>query len=59
MVKKKSRLSMALICMFIGAMVIILDGWPPSLPSYLPLQTCSPPLLHKSVSTKTDQSGKV
>ena len=36
---------MAPICIFIGAMVTIQDGWPGSLPSYLPLQPCSPQLL--------------
>ena len=34
---------MATICIFVGAMVTILDGWPCPLPSQLPLQPWSPP----------------
>ena len=38
-------LSKATICVFVGAMVTILDGWPCSLLRHLPLETCSSQLL--------------
>ena len=40
---------MATICIFVGAMVTILDVWPCSLPSHLPLQPCSPPCPFKLI----------